>query len=169
MQLALTHSSVGKSPSVPLFQRGKQRRHTASCGALFIGIIFYRGKAGWQIMKNISITKKLVLLLSLPLIGLIVYAALSAQQSYREWRSLVQTESLMKFAVSAGNLVHYLQIERGATAGFVQSKGEKFTHELPGYRAETDKTWRCSRQATSRWIWRTCPMPAPGLKRPCPN
>ena len=90
-------------------------------------------------MKNISITKKLVLLLSLPLIGLIAYAALSAQQSYREWRNMAQTELLMKFAVSAGNLVHYLQIERGATAGFVQSKGEKFTHELPGYRAETDK------------------------------
>ena len=90
-------------------------------------------------MKNISIAKKLVLLLLLPLIGLIVYSIISAQQNYQHWRNLAQTDSLMKFAVSLGNLTHYLQIERGATAGFVQSKGEKFVQDLPGYRAETDK------------------------------
>ena len=90
-------------------------------------------------MKNISISKKLIFLLALPLIGLIAYAAFFAQQNYHHWKNLAQTQSLMGFAVTVGNLTHYLQIERGATAGFVQSKGERFAQDLPGYRAETDK------------------------------
>jgi len=90
-------------------------------------------------MKNISISKKLMLLLALPVAGLIAYSAFFAQQNYQHWRNLTQTQSLMRFAVTVGNLTHYLQIERGATAGFVQSKGERFAQDLPGYRAETDK------------------------------
>jgi methyl-accepting chemotaxis protein len=92
-----------------------------------------------QIMKNISISKKLILLLALPLIGLIIFSVINAQQSYGEWRSLTQTEALMNVAVAIGDATHNLQIERGATAGFVQSKGERFANDLPGYRAETDQ------------------------------
>ncbi|TXT24850.1 MAG: methyl-accepting chemotaxis sensory transducer, partial [Gallionellaceae bacterium] len=90
-------------------------------------------------MKNISVTKQLILLLSLPLAGMIIFSAIGAWQSYQQWKILAQTESLMKFATTVGNLAHYLQIERGATAGFVASKGIRFAGELPGYRAETDR------------------------------
>ncbi len=90
-------------------------------------------------MKNISIAKKLVLLLSLPLAGMLVFSAIVAWQSYQQWKSMAQTESLMKFATTVGNLAHYLQVERGSTAGFVASKGARFAQDLPGYRAETDK------------------------------
>ncbi len=90
-------------------------------------------------MKNISVVSKLILLLFMPLAGLIVYSASSAQQSYQQWKNLAQTDSLMRLAVSLGNLTHYLQNERGATAGFVQSGGEKFAQYLQGYRAETDQ------------------------------
>jgi methyl-accepting chemotaxis protein len=89
-------------------------------------------------MINISISRKLILLLALPLTGLIIFAAINAQRSYAEWRSLTQTESLMNVAVAIGDASHHLQIERGATAGFVQSKGKRFSNDLPGYRAETD-------------------------------
>lgn len=41
-------------------------------------------------------------------------------------------------AVKAGSLVHFLQIERGATAGFLQSNGERFARELPDIREKTD-------------------------------
>jgi len=36
----------------------------------------------WQIMKNISILKKIDTVLALPLIGLIIFSAINAQQSY---------------------------------------------------------------------------------------
>jgi methyl-accepting chemotaxis protein len=89
-------------------------------------------------MINISISRKLILLLALPLTGLIIFAAINAQRSYAEWRGLTQTESLMNVAVAIGDASHHLQIERGATAGFVQSRGKRFSNDLPGYRAETD-------------------------------
>ena len=91
------------------------------------------------IVKNISISKKLMLLLALPLIGLMAYSAYFAQQSYQHWRNLTQTQSTMRFAVAIGDIVHSMQKERGASAGFLKSKGEKFSRELPEYRAETDR------------------------------
>ncbi len=101
-------------------------------------------------MKNISIAKRLILLLSLPLVGMVIYSAIGAWQSYQQWKSLAQTESLMKLAVTAGNLAHYLQVERGATAGFVSSKGERFAQDMPGYRAETDKNLALFKESLSQ-------------------
>ena len=101
-------------------------------------------------MKNISIANKLALLLLLPLVGLIVYSYISAEKNYRNWRSLTQTDSVMKLAVSIGNFTHHLQIERGATGGFVQSRGERFAQDLPGYRAETDKDMALLKESYSR-------------------
>ncbi|MBI5660306.1 MAG: methyl-accepting chemotaxis protein [Nitrosomonadales bacterium] len=101
-------------------------------------------------MKNISIAKKLVLLLSLPLAGMVIFSAIGAWQSYQQWKSLAQTEVLMKFATTVGNLAHYLQVERGATAGFVASKGERFAGELPGYRADTDKNLALLKEGIGR-------------------
>ena len=100
-------------------------------------------------MKNISIAKKLVLLLSLPLAGMLVFSAIVAWQSYQQWKNMAQTESLMKFATTVGNLAHYLQVERGATAGFVASKGARFAQELPGYRAEADKNLALFKESAS--------------------
>ncbi|MBI4936688.1 MAG: methyl-accepting chemotaxis protein [Nitrosomonadales bacterium] len=90
-------------------------------------------------MKNISVTTRLILLLSLPLVGLLIYTVLGAVHSYRDWKDMAQAEALMRLGVSVGNFAHRLQVERGSTAGFVQSKGEKFANVLPGYRADTDK------------------------------
>ncbi|CAH1386281.1 methyl-accepting chemotaxis protein [Candidatus Nitrotoga sp. M5] len=90
-------------------------------------------------MKNISISKKLILLLTLPLTGLILFSAINALQSYGQWRSMTQTDELMNVAIAIGNATHNLQIERGATAGFVKSHGEKFANGLPGYRTDTDQ------------------------------
>ncbi len=117
------------------------------CVLAFAGVAdSFRGER----MKNISITKKLVLLLSLPLAGMLVFSVIGAWQSYQQWRSLAQTESLMKFATTVGNLAHYLQVERGATAGFVSSKGARFSQELPGYRAETDKNLALFKESISQ-------------------
>ncbi len=44
----------------------------------------------------------------------------------------------VKLAVSISNLVHETQKERGATAGFVGSKGKTFTKRLPAQRLNTD-------------------------------
>jgi len=90
-------------------------------------------------VKTLTIRAKLALLLIVPLAGLLFYAVIGAKDSYDKWRDAAATEPLVELAVAVGNLVHELQIERGSTAGFIQSQGQKFAAELPGYRAETDK------------------------------
>lgn len=52
------------------------------------------------------------------------------------------TKKSVKLAVSISNLVHETQKERGATAGYVGSKGKKFTKRLPAQRLLTDKKLR---------------------------
>ena len=59
--------------------------------------------------------------------------------SYSDYRSAQRTQTVLALAVAAGNLTHTLQIERGAPAGFLQSKGAKFADGLPGIRSKTDE------------------------------
>ena len=101
-------------------------------------------------MKNILVTTKLTLLLSLPLVGLILYVAMSAIHDLRNWKNMEQAEVLMKLGVSVGNLTHQMQVERGSTAGFVQSRGGKFADVLPGYRADTDKNLALFKEAYAK-------------------
>jgi len=90
-------------------------------------------------MKLSSISQRLVLLVMVPLIALTVLASLLVIQAYTTYRNSIQTHQLMSLSVSAGNLIHTLQIERGATAGFLQSKGQKFSDVLPDIRIKTNE------------------------------
>jgi methyl-accepting chemotaxis protein len=88
-------------------------------------------------MKLTSISQRLVLLVTVPLVALTILASLLIIQAYTTYRSSIQTGQLMGLSVSAGNLIHTLQVERGATAGFLQSKGQKFSDVLPNMRNQT--------------------------------
>jgi methyl-accepting chemotaxis protein len=90
-------------------------------------------------MHTPSVIQRLTLLVVVPLIALIIFAGILIDQSFTAYQNSVQTNQLMKVSVSAGNLIHSLQIERGATAGFLQSKGQKFSDVLPSIRGRTDE------------------------------
>lgn len=83
--------------------------------------------------------QRLALLAAVPLIALTVVAGMQIWQALATYREAGQTQRLMMLSVSVGNLVHTLQIERGATAGFVQSAGQRFADILPGARGNTDE------------------------------
>jgi methyl-accepting chemotaxis protein len=89
-------------------------------------------------MKTTSIRQRLFLLIVVPLIALGITATNLILNAYRDYRSATLTQEVLKVAVSAGELIHTLQIERGATAGFLQSKGAKFSDTLPGIRKNSD-------------------------------
>jgi methyl-accepting chemotaxis protein len=89
-------------------------------------------------MQHSSIMQRLVLLAALPLLALVISAGVLVWQSYSTYRGAEQTRTLMAVSVAAGDLIHSLQIERGSTAGFIQSKGQKFADALPGIRSKTD-------------------------------
>ena len=61
-----------------------------------------------------------------------------------------KTKINVKLAVAMSNLVHETQKERGATAGFVGSKGKKFTKRLPAQRLLTDEKLRIMQNALKK-------------------
>ncbi len=61
-----------------------------------------------------------------------------------------KTKQSVKLAVSISNLVHETQKERGATAGYIGSKGKKFTKRLPEQRLLTDEKLKIFKTTLSR-------------------
>jgi len=90
-------------------------------------------------MRSLSIFSKLILILVLPLLGIVFYSGMNARDHYLSWKGLSTTETLIGLSTSLGDLTHTLQVERGSTAGFIQSGGVKFARELPEYRAASDQ------------------------------
>ena len=88
-------------------------------------------------MKLSSIAGRLVFLVAVPLLALLLMAGVLLVRSYDTYQDSARTYALMEISVSAGNLIHTLQIERGATAGFLQSGGKKFADALPKIRNQT--------------------------------
>lgn len=89
-------------------------------------------------LKNLKIGTKLFCMLLLPLLGLLIFAVRDVSEKVAYLQEMKQAKTLTTLAVSASGLIHELQKERGFTAGFIASKGEKFRAELARQRAETD-------------------------------
>ena len=73
-----------------------------------------------------------------PMLALVMAAANLIGHAYNNYRGAMATQEVLRVAVAAGDLIHTLQIERGSTAGFLQSKGAKFADVLPGIRKNSD-------------------------------
>lgn len=99
--------------------------------------------------KRSTIKQRLTLLITAPLIALVLLGGILVIESYQHYREALQTQSLLKVVVASGNLIHTLQIERGATAGFIQSGGVKFKQELPTIRQKTDEMLKAFQQEQS--------------------
>lgn len=82
---------------------------------------------------------KLLLMLTAPLLGLIYFAQVNLSESLRKTDSLDKLLTLSTLGTKISALVHETQKERGMTAGFLGSKGKKFSVELPKQRKMVDK------------------------------
>ncbi|TEW52237.1 methyl-accepting chemotaxis protein [Psychromonas algicola] len=90
-------------------------------------------------INNLSIRGKLLTLVTLPLIGFICFAGHDFIRTYKE---KVELENMLIFCNSAATgsfLVHELQKERGASAGYLSSKGTKFKDIMLKQRLLTDQ------------------------------
>ncbi len=101
-------------------------------------------------MQRSTIMQRLALLAAVPLIALTIVSGMQVWQALAVFREAGRTQQLMDLSVAIGNLVHTLQTERGATAGFVQSKGQRFAEILPGTRAKTDETLQALKLALAQ-------------------
>lgn len=88
--------------------------------------------------STLSFSAKLVAILIVPLAAFIVVTGYLIYSSYTEKQDIEQLKVLPEFSVSASALVHELQIERGLSAGYLGSKGVKFSAQLLSHTPNTD-------------------------------
>jgi methyl-accepting chemotaxis protein len=89
-------------------------------------------------ISNLSIKNKLMLLVIIPLMIVILLTAKLFHGSYSEVNQLEDLQKVVVLSTKIGALVHETQKERGMTAGFLGSKGKKFSNELPKQRQLVD-------------------------------
>ena len=87
-----------------------------------------------------SIRLKMALIVVVPILVIAVSLGMDSYRSYKEVKVLAHIEEMVGYAQKSSALVHNLQKERGASAGFISSKGTKFSSELASIRKDTDKT-----------------------------
>ncbi|NPA17370.1 MAG: methyl-accepting chemotaxis protein [Aquificae bacterium] len=90
-------------------------------------------------LNNMSIKKKIFILSFLPLVTTVIYAFVLLAQDYRLYKEESVIEESVLLATKISALVHELQKERGRTAGFLGSGGQKFRTELAQQRRLTDQ------------------------------
>src|SRR5690606_3922358 len=101
-------------------------------------------------MDRLGIAKKLMLMLMVPLSGLLVFSALLTSEKMGVVSSMRRLEGLSEVAISASQLVHELQRERGRTAAFLSSSTAEETADLQTQRARTDEVAATFRETVSK-------------------
>jgi len=86
-----------------------------------------------------TIKARLVALLLVPLLALTIIGGRSLLSLNSVVGEMAKVSELSDLAVHVSSLVHECQKERGMTAGFIGSNGEKFASELPTQRTNTDQ------------------------------
>ena len=92
-----------------------------------------------NMLNNMTMRNRLLLVLALPVLGLLFFSLFSAAEKGQSAGNMDRLEVLAALSVKLGAAAHELQKERGMTGGFLGSKGQKFANELPVQRKETDK------------------------------
>ena len=89
-------------------------------------------------MSNLSFRNKIFTLLALPMIGFLWLSIDAIINNIAIKNEMSTIEDLTELSVVYSELVHELQKERGMTAGFLGSKGNKFGAKLKSQRQNTD-------------------------------
>ncbi len=86
-----------------------------------------------------SIKRRLIASVSIPVVVLLCFSVFLLLKFWREYSSNVHVKETVLLTEVATSLVHELQKERGMSAGYIGSTGQKFSSLLPSQRKDTDK------------------------------
>jgi len=89
-------------------------------------------------LSTFSIKQKLIAIMMIPLVVVILLSIKLAYNAYTDTINLQKIEKIIILSTKIGAMVHETQKERGMTAGYLGSKGEKFSTKLPGQRSNVD-------------------------------
>ena len=91
-----------------------------------------------NIIENSSIKKRLFLIFIVPLVAIIFLSSLVIFEHYQDYKNYQKLEIMMNLNSNISQVLHELQKERGASAGYIGSKGEKFSDILKNQRLSTN-------------------------------
>lgn len=89
-------------------------------------------------LANRSLSFKLALVCWVPVLALLTISLHDFYSEYRSWQKARAIEQVLAVAPKLSDMVHHLQRERGASAGYVGSSGDAFATELAALREATD-------------------------------
>lgn len=90
-------------------------------------------------LSNLSIKVKLILLTFIPLLITILLSLVLIIDKNEQKAEYEKLSTIMEISSSVSLLIHETQKERGMTAGYIGSKGNKFKNKLPLQRELTNK------------------------------
>jgi methyl-accepting chemotaxis protein len=91
-----------------------------------------------NLLNNLMFKQKLILLVLVPLLATLYFSLSNLNTLTAKQVQLEDIQELITLTVANNALVHELQKERGATAVYLGSKGEKFASELKAQRQLTN-------------------------------
>ncbi len=89
-------------------------------------------------MKKLGLAHKMLLVVCLPLLALLFFSGRYVYERYRVEQEMSQAQAALAVVREAAQLAHELQKERGMSAGFLGSGGNKFRDALPTQRKQVD-------------------------------
>jgi len=92
-----------------------------------------------KVINGLALKYKMLLIAVFPLLGMLFFAGVQVDEKMFISDEVAETEQLTELITISSNLVHELQKERGMTAGYLGSKGNKFVSELPAQRKKADE------------------------------
>ncbi len=90
-------------------------------------------------LPNMTIRNKLLLLMLIPSALIVFFASSVVYRDLTIKKDVAKVKKLALLSEQISLMLHETQKERGASAGFIGSNGEKFKTKLPNQRALTDK------------------------------
>lgn len=88
--------------------------------------------------QKLSFTGRLLIVMCIPILAFLVAMGTLIAGSYERYQQASVVTKVPPFSVAASSLVHELQKERGYSAGFLGSSGQRFRAELAQQRQATD-------------------------------
>src|SRR6516165_10880052 len=110
-----------------------------------MSVVNTSGSAAMLRLNDIRIPVRIAIACSVPMLAFIVFALKTIVEKHAIYSSADRIAAIAQTAPDISSLIHELQKERGATAGFVNSKGSLFADILTAQRPQTDKAvgdWR---------------------------
>lgn len=93
-------------------------------------------------LKNMRIRSQILLILALPMIGMIWFAGNAMIDRWQVAQRMDRLEYLAGYATRVGEVAHFVQRERGASALFIGRRGQEHGEAMLEYRRDTDSAMR---------------------------